>query len=117
MVKIQREQLPPHVVFVDTSILFHNDKKFPVNPKFDEFWNNYSSKFCLKLKIPEVVNISVSDTDHVSISESIIIEITREDGTKEIRKHKEAPPKPNPIESSAEREVKNSLHSLRLGWP
>lgn len=55
MAKIKHEQLPPHVVFVDTSILFHNDKKFPVNPKFDEFWNDYSAKISLKLKIPEVV--------------------------------------------------------------
>jgi hypothetical protein len=46
--------------------------------------------------------ISVSDTLHVSISESARIEITREDGIKEIRESKEEPRKTNPIESSAE---------------
>lgn len=58
-------------------------------------------------------HISVSDTAHVSISESIRIEITREDGTTEIREHKEEPPKPNPIESSTEVEIRY----IFTDWP
>lgn len=54
-------------------------------------------------------HISVSDTAHVSISESVRIEITRADGTKEIRELKEEPPKPNPIESSTEVNIRYML--------
>lgn len=58
-------------------------------------------------------HISVSDTAHVSISESIRIEITRGDRTTEIREHKEEPPKPSPIASSTEVEIRYIL----TDWP
>lgn len=56
-------------------------------------------------------HISVSDTVHVGISESIRIEITRADGTKEIRQIEEEPPKTNPppIESSSEVKIRYIL--------
>ena len=47
-------------------------------------------------------HIAVSETAHVSISESIRIEIQRADGTTEVRELKEEPPKPIPQETNAE---------------
>lgn len=51
-------------------------------------------------------HISVSDAAHATISESIRIEIKREDGTKVILEPKEEAPKLNPIESSTEVKIR-----------
>lgn len=55
MVKIRRGDLPPVILVVDTSILFHQNKKHPVNPEFDKFWDEHASEFKVKLVVPEVV--------------------------------------------------------------
>ena len=46
---------PEHFVFVDTNILWHEDKSYVVHPDFDNFWEKYQKDFKLKLFIPEVV--------------------------------------------------------------
>lgn len=51
-------------------------------------------------------HIAVAITEHINISESIRIEIHREDGTTEIREHKEEPPVSTPQESSAEVKIR-----------
>ena len=50
-----RPNPPEHIVSVDTNILWFEDKGCVVNPKFDEFWNSYSTTFPMKLIIPAVV--------------------------------------------------------------
>jgi hypothetical protein len=47
-------------------------------------------------------HIDLSFTEHIMISESVRIETRKEDGTTEVREHKEEPPKPKPQETSAE---------------
>lgn len=47
-------------------------------------------------------HVSVSITEHVMISESIRIEIRKEDGTVEVREHKEEPPELMPQGEAAE---------------
>lgn len=55
MNKIRKEDLKTHVAFVDTNILWYEDKSFVVNPGFDSFWDNYSKSFKMELLVPEVV--------------------------------------------------------------
>ncbi|MEK6634813.1 MAG: PIN domain-containing protein [Planctomycetota bacterium] len=55
MPRIRKQKPPPHIVFVDTSTLWHDDKQFVVDPKVDAFWEKYSQSFALELSIPEVV--------------------------------------------------------------
>ncbi len=55
MAKISKKRPEPHVLFVDTSTLWFEDKLHVVDPKFDEFWDAYGGSFGLELKIPEVV--------------------------------------------------------------
>ncbi|MEJ1339683.1 MAG: PIN domain-containing protein [Candidatus Sedimenticola sp. (ex Thyasira tokunagai)] len=52
--KIKRNP-DPHVVYMDTSTLWHDDKRFPVDPKVDLFFSDYQSDFSLSLMLPEVV--------------------------------------------------------------
>ena len=52
---VKREEVEPHIVFVDTNILWDKDKKFPVDPNFDNFWHKNSSICSLELHIPEIV--------------------------------------------------------------
>jgi hypothetical protein len=53
--KIVRPPAPVHVVLVDTSILFAEDKAPPVDPKFDECWEKHQHLGKLELVIPDVV--------------------------------------------------------------
>ena len=55
MAKIKKAKPSPHLVFADTSTLWHGNKKYVVDPRFDDFWMKYSSRFSLSLAIPEVV--------------------------------------------------------------
>lgn len=55
MTRPKREKPDPHIVFVDTSTLFFEDKGPVVDPAFDSFWARYSSQFELELRVPEVV--------------------------------------------------------------
>jgi len=51
-------------------------------------------------------HISVFDTAHINISESVRIEIQRGNGTTEIFEHKEEPPTPNPVETNSEVKIR-----------
>ena len=51
----RRETPPTHIVTVDTNILWHEDKSFPVSPDFEKFWNENSALIPLELAISEVV--------------------------------------------------------------
>ena len=53
--RIKREQVPRHLVCVDTSILWHKDKAHVVNPEFTAFWSDSNREFNLVLCVPEVV--------------------------------------------------------------
>ncbi len=53
--KLKKVEPPEHFVFVDTNILWHEDKSLTVHPDFDLFWHKYCKDFKLKLLIPEVV--------------------------------------------------------------
>lgn len=55
MPRIKKPSPPEHIVIVDTSVLWHNDKTVVVNPEFDAFWEKYSGIFPMKLVIPDVV--------------------------------------------------------------
>jgi hypothetical protein len=57
-------------------------------------------------------HIAVTITEHINISDSIRIEIQREDKTTEISEHKEEPPVSTPQESSSE--VK--IHCVFVDW-
>lgn len=52
---IKKKKPVPHLVMVDTSILWHKDKSYVVDPKFDDFWDRYAKDFLLELLVPEVV--------------------------------------------------------------
>jgi len=52
---VKREEVEPHIVFVDTNILWNKDKKYPVDPDFDDFWHKNSTICSLELHIPEIV--------------------------------------------------------------
>ncbi len=47
--------IKPHIVIVDTNILFNKEKHIVVHPLFDSFWKRYSKDCNLKLFIPQVV--------------------------------------------------------------
>jgi len=55
MPRPKREKPDPHIVFVDTSTLFFENKGPPVDPTFNEFWTDYCVEFDLELRVPEVV--------------------------------------------------------------
>lgn len=55
MPKVKRTPPPPHLVVVDTNILWDKDKKLPVAVAFDDFWNRNSGLIPLRLHIPDVV--------------------------------------------------------------
>jgi PIN domain len=55
MPRIKKPAPPEHIVLVDTTILWHDDKSRVVNPDFDAFWDQYSGAFPMKLIIPDVV--------------------------------------------------------------
>lgn len=55
MSRIKKPSPPEHIVVVDTTILWHDDKTVVVNPEFDGFWDTYSTSFPMKLLIPDVV--------------------------------------------------------------
>ena len=55
MPKIIKGKPLPHVVIVDTNIVWHKDKTPPVNPEFDAFWTEQQRLVDLELKIPDVV--------------------------------------------------------------
>jgi hypothetical protein len=55
MPKVLRTPPPPHLVVVDTNILWDKDKKLPVCVAFDEFWTKNSSLIPMELHVPEVV--------------------------------------------------------------
>lgn len=55
MPQIIKEEPQPHAVIVETNILWHEDKKYVVNPDFDNFWKEQCSNFNLELYVPEVV--------------------------------------------------------------
>jgi hypothetical protein len=55
MPKVKRAPPPPHLVVVDTNILWDKDKKLPVSAAFDEFWNRNSPRIPMSLRVPEVV--------------------------------------------------------------
>lgn len=51
----RRAHSPPHVVLVDTNILWDKNKSYAVSPAFDAFWKDNSSRIPLELLVPEVV--------------------------------------------------------------
>ena len=55
MPKILKGKPVPHVVIVDTNILWLEDKAPAVNPDFDRFWTDHQALVQLELMIPEVV--------------------------------------------------------------
>lgn len=55
MSNIVKECFGTHALILDTNILFHKNKKFVVDPKFDEFWSKYAEDANLDLFIPSVV--------------------------------------------------------------
>lgn len=55
MPRIKLESPPLHLVVPDTNILWHEDKKNPVSPAFNEFWKKNAPLIPLKLIISEVV--------------------------------------------------------------
>jgi len=55
MPRARRQKSPNHIVFVDTNILWHENKKHTVNPDFSKFWSDNKDLVNLKLYIPEVV--------------------------------------------------------------
>jgi hypothetical protein len=55
MTKIKKKETPPQVVIPDTNILWFKDKGPVVNPDFDAFWDQNSSKTVLELVVPDVV--------------------------------------------------------------
>lgn len=55
MSSIKKVEPLPHIVLVDTNILWCKDKTPPVNPEFDSFWAAHEKIIELELIIPEVV--------------------------------------------------------------
>ena len=55
MARIKKQSPDPHVLIPDTSILWHEDKQYVVDPQFEEFYAEYSHEYALELIIPEVV--------------------------------------------------------------
>ena len=50
-----KQKIIPHIIIVDTSILWHEDKSHVVHPDFKKLWDNYAEEFSFKLVVPEVV--------------------------------------------------------------
>ena len=46
---------PDHIIIVDSNILWHEDKSLVVSPEFQQFWDDNSQRFPMKLIIPSVV--------------------------------------------------------------
>lgn len=55
MPKVLRTTPPPHLVVVDTNILWDKDKKLPASLAFDEFWKKNVTLLPIELHVPEVV--------------------------------------------------------------
>lgn len=55
MLRIKKEKPKPHVLIPDTSAIWHEDKRYCVDPDFDNFWTSYANQFVFELCIPEVV--------------------------------------------------------------
>lgn len=55
MGKILKGRPLPHVMIVDTNIVWHKDKGPAVNPDFDAFWTEHEHLVELELLLPEVV--------------------------------------------------------------
>ena len=55
MSKLTKPSPLEHIVIVDTNILWYKDKSEVVSPEFDQFWDQESGSFPMKLMIPEVV--------------------------------------------------------------
>jgi predicted protein tyrosine phosphatase len=55
MARIKKPDLDKRYIFVDTSILYSDDKTYVVNPNFEEIWQKASSVMPLQLIVPEVV--------------------------------------------------------------
>jgi hypothetical protein len=52
---MKKPEFKSHILLVDTNILWFDDKKPPVDPGFDSFWDAHSKVFPLELAIPELV--------------------------------------------------------------
>jgi len=46
---------PDHIIIVDSNILWHEGKALVVSPEFQQFWDDNSQRFPMKLIIPSVV--------------------------------------------------------------
>ncbi len=55
MARIRKGKPLPHVLIPDTSVLWHEDKSFPVSPAVDKFLDDHEKLVELELVIPEVV--------------------------------------------------------------
>ena len=55
MPKVRRAPPLPHIVVVDTNILWDKDKKLPASPAFDAFWKKNSPLIPMTLNVPDVV--------------------------------------------------------------
>lgn len=55
MPRVRRKPLPQHIVVADTNILWDKDKKLPVSPAFDAFWEKNSPLLPMTLQVPHVV--------------------------------------------------------------
>lgn len=52
---IRRIDPKPHVVIVDTNVLWHEDKKHAVSPDFEAAWYENQKLVTLELLVPEIV--------------------------------------------------------------
>jgi len=55
MTKIRKAEPPPHIIVIDTNVLWWEDKTIVVNPDFDSFWSTFAESFPMKLIVPEAV--------------------------------------------------------------
>lgn len=53
--RIRRPTPPAHIIIVDSNILWHEDKSLVVSPEFQQFWNDNSPQFPMRLIIPSIV--------------------------------------------------------------
>lgn len=53
--RINKPALKPHIVVIDTNIIYFDNKSEVVNPEFESFWVKNSDSFPMELKIPFVV--------------------------------------------------------------
>lgn len=73
MSRIKKLKPKPHVVVVDTSVLWCEDKTEVVRPAFDSFWEDYSRDFQLALRVPEVVQGELAFQQAISATKSMRI--------------------------------------------